>query len=102
VPDHLREPVYAAACRSARPVIDAELDHLLTAATRDPEVLREAAADLEQRGRWYGIDVDVDQLLDLADSLAGVAELETGRLDDSGGEMSAAQIFARFTCDPPT
>jgi hypothetical protein len=69
LPEDLRTPaVHEVARRRAAAVIDAELAAL--AAERDPDLVRETAADLAERSRWYGRDVNVNALLDLADDLA--------------------------------
>ncbi len=60
--------VHDLAGRRAAAIIDAELAAL--AAEPDPDVIRETARDLAERAQWYGHDVHINALLDLADALA--------------------------------
>jgi hypothetical protein len=69
--DHLRTAaVRAVAQQRAFDAVATELDYLLHTAD-EPEAIRIAAADLQQRGRWYGFEIDIGLLLDRADELTG-------------------------------
>jgi hypothetical protein len=66
LPGDLRtSAVHDLAGRRAAAIIGAELAAL--AAEPDPDVIRETAADLAARSRWYGHDVHINALLDRAD-----------------------------------
>lgn len=69
LPAELRtSAVHDLARHRAAAVIDAELSALT--AEPDPALIRETALDLAERARWYGLDVQINALLDHADELA--------------------------------
>lgn len=70
LPDALRTPtIHTTAARRAARILQGELETLANE-TVDPEVLRAAADDLTQRADWYGVQIDVELLLDLIDELS--------------------------------
>lgn len=94
-----REPVR----RFAAVILAAALEDV-TQSADDAETVRAAAADLEQRARWYGLEVDIGPLLDLAADLAAREAADAPReehpapavssRDDPGA--SIAELFSHL------
>lgn len=70
LPDALRNlTIHTIAAQRAGCILQDELETLANEAA-DPEVLKAAADDLAQRADWYGVQIDVELLLDLIDELS--------------------------------
>jgi len=106
LPEQLRTSGSRAAARQlAKDAIAAEVDYLLRTAG-EPEAVRGAAADLEQRARWYGLEADIGPLLDRADDLSAAAdatsvhseaERQPSDSDGDSGPADIAELFSRLT-----
>lgn len=101
LPEQLRTSASGAAARQvASGAIAAEVDYLLTG--DEPEAIRGAAADLERRASWYGLETDIGPLLDRADDLAAAEDAtsvqsEPERQPDDSGPVDIAELFSHLT-----
>jgi hypothetical protein len=105
LPQDLRSSAVREAARQrAREVLADETDHLLRNAD-DPSVIRVGAAEIEQRARWYSLDVNIGPLLDRAVDLEA-REAQAAPWPDTEADLEAvasaddttsiSQIFSRF------
>lgn len=96
-------PIREAALRRAKAVLAEEMDDLLYNAV-DSDAIRIAAAEIEQRAEWYGLDVNIGPLLDRVNDLVPTTPAPSPwpEIDNAPGDSesddfeSIRRTFSRF------